>query len=244
MKDDDINRFRDAVKGKGPENILECFLNEFGDDIILSSSLGAEDQVLTDMLLKIDANAKILTLDTGRLPQETYDLIDSNMKRYQMKFQIMFPETAEVEAMEREYGTNLFYESIDKRKQCCGLRKIKPLKRALVGKKAWITGIRREQSITRTGVEIVEWDDAFGLLKINPLADWSEEQVWDYIKKNEIPYNKLHDRNYPSIGCAPCTRPIKTGEDVRAGRWWWEIPGHKECGLHVKDGKLAGCENE
>ncbi|HBC86972.1 MAG TPA: phosphoadenylyl-sulfate reductase [Lentisphaeria bacterium] len=222
-----------------PEELLGWALDFFGSDkISLSSSLGAEDQVLTDMILKINPKARIFTIDTGRLPQETYDTITATMAKYSIKYDILFPDQAQVETMERENGPNFFLESIEKRKLCCEIRKIRPLRKYLSKVDAWICGLRREQSITRTGIDNIEWDANFGLAKLNPLADWSESDVWNYIRKNNVPYNKLHDLGYPSIGCSPCTRAVKLGEHPRAGRWWWEEADKKECGLHVAGGKL------
>lgn len=220
---------------KPAEEVLKWALKTFGDKVALASSFGAEDMVITDMLVKINPKARIFTLDTGRLPEETYSVIDETHKKYKVNIEVYFPSPEDVEKMEAEYGPNLFYNSIESRKLCCGARKMKPLKRALSALDAWICGLRREQAVTRTEVKKVEFNSPHdNIIKINPLADWTEKQVWNYIKKNNVPYNKLHDKNYPSIGCAPCTRAVKPGEDVRAGRWWWESPEHKECGLHAK----------
>ncbi len=218
--------------GLTSEDILEKALDLFGDKITFASSLGAEDQVITHMLSKIDKTANIITLDTGRVFPETYDLLHRTVNRYGISIKSYYPDTTQVEEMVNTKGINLFYESIENRKLCCHVRKIVPLRRALEGKEAWITGLRREQSVTRTDLQIVEWDAANGLIKINPLLEWSEEQVWEFINSNNIPYNKLHDQGFPSIGCQPCTRAIEKGEDLRAGRWWWEMPDSKECGLH------------
>jgi len=224
-------RFEDA----GAIEILEFFLTEYKNRIAFSSSMGAEDQVITHIIANIDPTTKIFTLDTGRVFPETYDLIENTNARYKINIGIMFPDTAQVEQMVNEKGVNLFYESIENRKLCCNIRKIEPLQRALNGLDIWISGLRREQSVTRNNLNLVEWDAKNGLMKLNPLNNWSVEEVWDYIKKHNIPYNKLHDKGFPSIGCQPCTRAIGPGEDIRAGRWWWELPEHKECGLHVKD---------
>jgi phosphoadenosine phosphosulfate reductase len=219
----------------GAEDVLRWALNKFDGKIALASSFGAEDMVLTDMLIKIDPQARIFTLDTGRLHQETYDLIEETIKKYSPNLEVYCPDTASLEKMIAESGPNLFYQGIAQRKLCCKLRKIDPLNRALAKLDAWICGLRREQSVTRTDLKKVEVDKAHGgIAKINPLLDWTEEQVWDYIKTNNVPYNVLHDQNFPSIGCAPCTRAVKPGEDIRAGRWWWENPEEKECGLHCK----------
>jgi len=227
----DLNeKFQEATVGE----VLSWFLNEFKGTIALSSSLGAEDQVLTEMVTGIDKEATVFTLDTGRLFPETYDLIHRTNTRYGIKIKVFFPEASRVEEMVGEKGINLFYESIENRKLCCHIRKIEPLKRAFKGLDVWICGLRRDQSVTRHDMKLVEWDEANGLIKLNPLIEWTEKDVWDYINENKIPYNPLHDKGYPSIGCQPCTRAIMEGEDVRAGRWWWENPDTKECGLHKR----------
>lgn len=215
--------------------LLEWGLKEFGSRVALSCSFGAEDVVLVDLLMKIDPKARVFSLDTGRLPQATYDVMAEIRARYNLAIEVFFPETAATEKMVREKGMNLFYESIENRKLCCNVRKVQPLKRALSTVDAWITGLRRDQNVTRSNTPKVEVDTGFGgILKLNPLATWTTQDVSDYIKKHNVPYNKLHDRGYPSIGCEPCTRAVKPGEDERAGRWWWENPDTKECGLHVK----------
>ena len=216
------------------EEVLSWALEAYPGKVSLACSFGAEDMVLVDMLSKIDPKARIFTLDTGRLAQETYNVMDDAREKYGTKFEVVFPQTAAVEEMVSDNGANLFYQSVELRKKCCDVRKMEPLRRAFSELDAWVTGLRREQAVTRTSVGKVEKDEANQLIKINPLTDWSEEQVWDYIKENKVPYNALHDRGYPSIGCAPCTRAVKSGEDVRAGRWWWETPEQKECGLHAK----------
>jgi len=214
--------------------IIEYFLNEYKREAALSSSLGAEDQVLTDMILKVEKNSNIFTLDTGRLHPETYDVMDATNLKYGIKLEVFFPKNEDIEKLYETQGINGHFESIENRKNCCGIRKMEPLKRALKPLKVWITGLRATQSVTRTDMPVVEYDENFEVIKVNPLINWSEEDVWDYIKTNNVPYNKLHDQGFPSIGCAPCTRAVKEGEDIRAGRWWWENPEHKECGLHKK----------
>jgi phosphoadenosine phosphosulfate reductase len=210
------------------------YILENHKNVALSSSLGAEDQVLTDMIFKIDKNSKVFTLDTGRLHSETYKVMDETNLKYGVKLEVFFPKFEDVEKLYLTQGVNGHFESIDNRKNCCNIRKIEPLKRALKGVDIWITGLRASQSVTRTNLPIIEWDENFKVIKLNPLINWNEEQVWEYIKLNKVPYSKLHDQGYPSIGCEPCTRAIKPGEDIRAGRWWWEDPEHKECGLHKK----------
>jgi phosphoadenosine phosphosulfate reductase len=205
---------------------------------VFASSLAAEDMVLTDLILKAKLPIGIFSLETGRLHKETLAMIDKVKAHYGYDIQVMRPQQELVDEYVTKNGLNAFYDSVEMRKGCCYVRKVEPLGRALEGKQAWITGQRRAQSTTRAELAVQEDDAAHGLQKFNPLADWSEENVWEYLRSNEVPYNALHDRGYPSIGCEPCTRAIQPGEDVRAGRWWWENPESKECGLHVVDGKL------
>ena len=230
----DINDLNQKFQNSEAQEIIEYFIKEYGRDAALSSSLGAEDQVLTDMILKADNNANIFTLDTGRLHPQTYDVMDATNLKYGVKLNVFFPLNEKVEELYQKQGINGHFESIENRKYCCNIRKIEPLKRALKPLKVWITGLRAAQSVTRIDMPVVEYDDNFKVIKVNPLINWNEDDVWEYIKINNVPYNKLHDQGYPSIGCAPCTRPVKAGEDIRAGRWWWENPEHKECGLHAK----------
>jgi phosphoadenosine phosphosulfate reductase len=199
-----------------------------------ANSLGAEDMVLTDLIVRNKLPIEIFSLDTGRLPAETYDLMAAVDKHYGVKLKVYFPQAEEIESYVRHHGINAFYESTTLRKACCHARKVEPLKRALAGKRAWVTGLRAQQAATRDSLPVQEYDQGNGLEKFNPLADWSEREVWAYLKHHGVPWNALHDKFYPSIGCAPCTRPITPGEDIRAGRWWWESPESKECGLHVK----------
>ncbi|WP_298399491.1 phosphoadenylyl-sulfate reductase [uncultured Azonexus sp.] len=199
-----------------------------------ANSLGAEDMVLTDLIVKAKLPIEVFSLDTGRLPAETYDLMAAVDRHYGLKLKLYFPQAEEVESYVRQHGINAFYDSVTLRKACCYARKVEPLRRALAGKRAWITGMRAEQAATRGQLATQEYDEGNGLEKFNPLAAWSENEVWTYIKQNAVPYNALHDKFYPSIGCAPCTRAVSLGEDIRAGRWWWEAPESKECGLHVK----------
>lgn len=205
---------------------------------VFASSLAAEDMVLTDMILRAGLPIQIFTLETGRLHAETLGVIDRIKETYGYDIKLYRPEPEAVDAYVKQNGLNAFYESIDLRKECCRIRKVEPLKRALAGNRAWITGQRRAQSSTRAALDVQEQDTAHDMLKFNPLVDWSEEDVWHYIRSNNVPYNPLHDKGYPSIGCEPCTRAIQPGEDVRAGRWWWENAESKECGLHVVNGKL------
>ncbi len=218
-----------------PQEVLAWGLDNFHPRISLASSFGAEDVVLIDMLWRINRDARVFTLDTLRLPTETYDLIDRVRQKYGTDLEILYPDLQSVAQMVKEHGYNCFYQSINFRKLCCGIRKVDPMSRLLVDLDAWGSGIRRDQAATRTDTSKIEWDEVHdGIIKLNPLADWTDEQVWGYIKANDVPYNELHDRGFPSIGCAPCTRAITPGEDPRAGRWWWEMEGYdKECGIHI-----------
>ncbi|MBK1891317.1 phosphoadenylyl-sulfate reductase [Undibacterium sp. 14-3-2] len=205
---------------------------------VFASSLAAEDMVLTDLILRNQLNIGIFSLETGRLHAETLGMQDAVKNTYGTAITLFKPEAAAVDAYVQQHGLNAFYDSVEMRKECCRIRKVEPLNRALAGNKAWVTGQRRAQAATRTELAVQEDDIAHAMQKFNPLADWSEEDVWHYIRSNQVPYNPLHDKGYPSIGCEPCTRAIQPGEDVRAGRWWWENPESKECGLHIVDGKL------
>jgi len=235
----DINSAAAQLRGKTPQEVLTWALSSY-QKIALASSFGAEDVVLIDMIAKIQPEADVFTLDTGRLNAETYEVIAKIQQKYpQLHLKIMFPQAEAVEQMVSEKGINLFYDSVENRKQCCYIRKVEPLGRATNGLDAWITGLRRDQTANRSAMETVELDGDRNIAKVNPLIDWSNEQVWEYIRENNVPYNALHDQNFPSIGCAPCTRAVQAGEDLRAGRWWWEL-SNQECGLHVtSDGKLA-----
>ncbi len=229
-----IDQWNEEWRGKEPMEFLEFILSTFREKVALATSLGAEDQVITAMIAQLDPSARLFTLDTGRLFPETYDVIDATCKKYGMEIEIFFPLHENVEKMVREKGINLFYDSVENRKLCCGFRKVEPFKRAFQGLDAWICGLRKDQTVSRFFSKLVEWDDVNGLIKINPLIEWTEKDVWKYIKDNDVPYNPLHDAGFASIGCQPCTRAIKPGEDARAGRWWWENEDHKECGLHER----------
>ena len=217
---------------------LATIANDFSP-AVFASSLAAEDMVLTDLILRSGLPIEIFTLETGRLHAETLAMVDRIKQAYGYEVRLYKPEATAVEAYIKQNGLNAFYDSVEMRKECCRIRKVEPLNRALAGKKAWVTGQRRAQAATRAELAVQEYDEAHGMAKFNPLTDWSEEDVWHYIRENDVPYNALHDNGYPSIGCEPCTRAIQPGEDVRAGRWWWENPESKECGLHVVDGKLV-----
>jgi len=231
---DEIERLNKNFSKLTPTDVLRFVAEKFKNKICFASSMGAEDQVITDLIAKAGLSIPIFTLDTGRLFEETYQLISATTKRYGINIEIYFPVAKEVQEMVNTKGINLFYDSLESRKLCCEIRKKHPLKNAFKGRVAWICGLRSEQAISRFATKLFEDDEANGLIKINPLVRWTEKQVWDYIKTNNVPYNKLHDKNFPSIGCACCTRAVNPGDDVRAGRWWWEEPEQKECGLHTK----------
>ena len=226
--------WNEELKDKSAVGVIAFFLQHFGERIVLSTSLGLEDQVLTEMVTRQNRSTPVFTLDTGRLFPETYDLIARTNKQFGIRMKTYFPEPLKVEEMVAGHGINLFYDSVENRKMCCGIRKVAQLPRAFEGMEAWICGLRKDQSVSRFFSNLVEWDEPNGLVKINPLINWNEKQVWEYIKNHNIPYNLLHDRGFPSIGCEPCTRAIEPGEDIRAGRWWWENEAHKECGLHKR----------
>ncbi len=212
--------------------ILQQAVREF-KTVAFANSLGAEDMVLTDLIAKHQPDIEMFSLDTGRLPKETYDLIQEVSQEYTIPLKVYFPDSKLVQEYVEQNGINGFYDSVENRKGCCFVRKVEPLRRALKGKDAWITGMRRDQAVTRGTLEVSSFDEGNGLQKFNPLLDWTNNDVWAYIRRYDVPYNKLHDQFYPSLGCAPCTRSITPGEDIRAGRWWWESPESKECGLHV-----------
>jgi phosphoadenosine phosphosulfate reductase len=217
-----------------PQEVLSWALERFHPRIAFASSFGVEDVAVIDMLAGLRKDARVFTLDTGRLPVETYEVMERIRERYGLPLEVLAPEREPLEQLLRERGFYSFRASVEERKRCCGLRKVEPLGRALRGLDAWITGLRREQSVTRTAVPVIEIDHAHGgIVKVNPLAAWTEAQAWEYVRGRGVPYNQLHDQGYPSIGCAPCTRAIAPGEDARAGRWWWENPDTKECGLHA-----------
>ncbi|MBU2651838.1 MAG: phosphoadenylyl-sulfate reductase [Bacteroidetes bacterium] len=227
-----INDYNNLLQNFSAHEVLLFFNDKYHGKTAFSTSMGAEDQVITQMISHYKLDIRIFTLDTGRLFPETYELIEKTRNRYHILIEIYYPDTQKTEKMVNEHGINLFYRSIENRKLCCNIRKIEPLRRALQNTDIWITGLRSDQSVTRKDNHLVEWDENNKIIKVNPLINWSENDVWDYIKNNSIPYNKLHDQGFPSIGCQPCTRAIKSGEDLRAGRWWWENPDMKECGLH------------
>lgn len=229
---DAVNDLLAALAGAPAEEILAEAAARFPGRVAFASSLGLEDQVLTAMIAEAGLDIAVFTLDTGRLFPETYDLVDRTSRRYGITIHTFFPAPEDVEEMVDRHGVNLFRESIDLRRRCCEVRKVRPLRRAQRELDAWVCGLRSGQGATRRRVAEAEWDEAAGLIKINPLAAWDEERVRDYVRAHDVPYNPLHDQGFPSIGCAPCTRAVAPGEDARSGRWWWEGAEHRECGLH------------
>ena len=234
IPDAELAQINAKFENAPPKDVLAWADKHFGARVAQMSSFGLEDVALYDMYWRVNSKARLMTLDTLRLPTETYTVIDQTKLRYKASVEVFLPEITAVTNMVTEKGYNLFYKGVDNRKLCCGVRKVEPLKRALSGLDAWVTGLRRDQGMERGRIGIVEWDQGFGLYKVNPLANWSFDQVRKYVDEHSVPFNALHDQGYPSIGCDPCTRAIKPGEDLRAGRWWWETdPNAKECGLHV-----------
>ena len=228
-----VQSLLEKTKDFSIEETFSFLANEYKDKVVFSTSFGQEDQVITDLIEKSKAAINIFTLDTGRLFQETYDVFHRTQKRYTTPIKVYFPEAKSVEELLEKKGPNSFFESVENRKECCFIRKVVPLKKALAGNDVWITGLRAEQSENRSDLHLFEYDDNFKMIKFNPLLKWSLEEVQKYIDTNNVPQNSLHKKGFVSIGCAPCTRAIAEGEDIRAGRWYWE-QSHKECGLHGK----------
>jgi len=229
-----LDELRSIINNKSAEESIEILSEIFSGKIVFSSSLGLEDQVITHLIFSQNMSVEVFTIDTGRLYNETYLVLEKTNEYYNKKIKVFFPEYSKVEILVNEKGPFSFYDSVENRKECCFIRKVEPLKRALDGKQMWISGIRAEQSENRKGMQNLEWDDQYKIYKYHPLFEWSIEDVKDFINKNNIPYNSLHDKGFISIGCAPCTRAVQEGEDFRAGRWWWEDNSKKECGLHAK----------
>ncbi len=227
-----LNQLEKEYRNASAEEIIKLAVENFSGSLAFASSLAWEDQAVLFMLLQQTRDVDIFTLDTGRLFQETYDTIEQTNSFFNISIRIVCPEQHGIEQMVNSKGINLFYKSVANRQECCNIRKTLPLQRVLKNKKAWITGLRREQSVTRFGLKKIEYDEKNGLIKFNPIADWTEKQTIDFVKSRNIPYNILQDTGYRSIGCLPCTRPVSESEDIRAGRWWWEQPENKECGLH------------
>jgi phosphoadenosine phosphosulfate reductase len=230
-----IDRLEKELKDKSVKEQLIHLSEKFKDKIAFSTSFGQEDQVIVDIIFKNNMPIRVFTLDTGRMFEETYRLWNLTEKKYEKKILTYFPDKAEVETMVNKKGIYSFYESVENRQECCNIRKVKPLKRALENTDLWITGLRAQQSVTRTELNLLEFSEAYSVIKFNPLLNWSLEDVTAYLKSNNVPYNELHDIGFISIGCSPCTRAIQPGEDIRAGRWWWESKDKKECGLHVEN---------
>lgn len=228
-----IEEIKDKISELELIDKLRFTAGQFPGQIVFTTSFGIEDQVITDLICKNNIDIKIVSLDTGRLFEETYKLMNSTIQKYNRKIEVYYPQTQAVEKLLSEKGALSFYEAIENRKECCNIRKVEPLQRALKGHLCWVTGIRAEQSAGRTDMEMLEEDLGYGLIKMNPLFDWTLKQVEDYLKENNVPYNPMHHKGFVSIGCEPCTRAIKPGEDFRAGRWWWENNSGKECGLHT-----------
>jgi phosphoadenosine phosphosulfate reductase len=227
----DIDKLQAVLAGLDLVSGLRLITQQFPGAVVFSTSLGQEDQVIADAIWRNNLNVRVFTLDTGRLFNETYELLDSTRARYGKPIQTYFPDAQQVEKLVSEKGAHSFYESVENRKECCQIRKIAPLRRALQNTQVWVTGLRAEQSANRQTMKLVEWDESYRLIKFNPLIAWSYDQVLEYLDVNKVPDNPLHRKGFISIGCAPCTRAIEPGEDPRAGRWWWEM-SKKECGLH------------
>ena len=233
FSEEDVKSLNREFERSSPEDVLSWASQNLGSSVALATSFQVQGMVLVDMFAKTDPEARIFTLDTGRLHSHTYDAMEKTREKYDINIEVLFPDTSEVEKMVTSRGVNLFYKSVENRRLCCQVRKTNPLNGFLKTLDAWITSIRADQTEQRADSTKFEIDYLHGrMLKINPILDWTTDQVWDYIKRNDVPYNKLHDMGYPSIGCAPCTRAIEEGEDPRAGRWWWEQDSDKECGIH------------
>ncbi len=228
------DQYNELFASLSPQQILQRVVEVHSAKAVFSTSLGVEDQAITHILMQISRDVSIFTLDTGRMFPETYEVLEKTEARYGIRIKVVFPDYKAVEHMVQTRGINLFYYSIENRKMCCHIRKIEPLKRALKNQEVWITGLRREQSPTRQDLHYAQLDEENQVIKVNPLLDWSDQQVWNFVRDNDIPFNTLHQKGFPSIGCQPCTRAIEPGEDLRAGRWWWENPETKECGLHKR----------
>jgi phosphoadenosine phosphosulfate reductase len=233
LNNGEITEIAQKYEGRSPQDVLRWTVERFGSRAALCTSFQADGMAILDMAWRIDPKIRVFTIDTGRFPQETYELLDQVREKYHLELEVYFPEATQVESITRRHGVNLFYRDTTLRLLCCHVRKVLPLRRILTTLDAWVTGLRRDHSTTRATVRKIEADEEHGgLVKVNPLADWSEQQVWNYIRTYNVPYHPFYDRGYTSIGCAPCTRPTTPGEDPRAGRWWWETGAPKECGMH------------
>jgi phosphoadenosine phosphosulfate reductase len=221
-------------------DILRWTFDHFEHDkIAFSTSFGAEGMVLMHMMVSMGLKPRIFTIDTGRNFQETYDVWNEATQRFGVEIECFSPDAEDLRELLQGHGPNLFYESVENRKRCCHVRKVLPLMRALKGADAWLAGLRRQQGSSRQDIDIISWNETHGLYKVCPLANWHEENVWTYIRNNDVPYNKLYDQGFQTIGCAPCTRPVRPSEDIRSGRWWWETDEQKECGIHIEEGKVV-----
>lgn len=228
-----VKEIRELIEGLTSVELLEVLANRFSNSSVFSTSFGMEDQAISHQIFSNNLPVQVFTLDTGRLFPETYSVWNRTVEKYKKRIETYYPKTESVESLLSEKGPNSFYESVKNRQECCGIRKVEPLKRALEGRKLWFTGIRQDQSANRNTMDWVEWDESYQLIKVHPLFYWTIEDVKEYIKQHNIPYNSLHDKGFPSIGCAPCTRAVPPGGDSRDGRWWWEDQSKKECGLHI-----------
>jgi len=242
LRAEEITELADRYEQQSPQEVLRWALSHFGSQIALCTSFQADGMAILDMAWRIDPKVRVFTIDTGRLPQETYVLMDQIRETYGIAIEAYFPDATQVESIVRRHGSNLFYRSPELRLLCCQARKVLPLQRVLSSLDAWVTGLRRDQLSSRAAIRKIEWDAEHGdVVKVNPLADWTEQQTWNYIREHNVPYHPFYDQGYTSIGCAPCTRPTAPGEDVRAGRWWWESGVLKECGMHcsIESGRFV-----
>jgi len=235
----EIQRWQVLLDDQQPRDILQWAARQFPGKIVLASALGPEAQILTHLIARSRIDIPVFTIDTGRLFNETHDLIHRTNQTYHMKIKVFSPDALDVEDMVNAHGPNLFLENRDLRKRCCVFRKVMPLQRALAPYETWITGMRREQSVTRAAARVIDWDEQHQRIKLNPLVHWTADQIWDFIRSNNVPHSTLHEMGFPSIGCAPCTRAVETGEDPRSGRWWWEEPEQRECGIHIIEGRIV-----
>ncbi len=236
----DLKTLNEEFANKSATSIITHIYDIFDEsDVKLSTSFGAEGLVLMHLLAEAIERPRVFTIDTGRNFQETYDVWQEVMEKYKIPIEVYYPDPKDIASLNNEAGPNMFYESVENRKQCCFARKVQPLETALKDAKVWISGLRKQQGDTRNDLEIISWVEKHQVYKICPLANWFESNVWDMIRNNQIPYNKLHDKGFPTIGCAPCTRPVRQAEDIRSGRWWWEVDEKKECGIHIQDGKIV-----